>query len=450
MLFRQFVDDDLGCASYLIGDEAAGLAVVVDPAYRIEPYLEEAEKRDVEIVRVLETHTHADHVSGHGRFALELGVPVSIHPLAEPEYASDPIEDGQQIEVGEVVLTVLHTPGHRPEHCCFAVADRSRADEPWLVLTGDSLFVGDAARPDLAVEAREGAVDLYHSLRRLVELGDGVELYPGHVAGSMCGAAGMSSKASSTIGFERRFNPMLRVESEEDFVGESTGTAGARPPNVEHIVALNRGPFLGESEPIGTTGADSADGAVVLDVRPAREFATGHVAGALSVPLDSNAFGTKAGFVLSPDEEIVLHADSEDDAALAAERLHAVGLFRLRGRLESPATTESLQPVELDELERLVADDAVEVVDVREADERDAGYIPGSRHVPYRLVRTFAPKIGNGKPVVTICESGSRAGIAASVLAAAGIDARPVLDAGVGDWEQRGGQLVEFRRCGSG
>jgi hydroxyacylglutathione hydrolase len=445
VLFRQFVDDDLGCASYLIGDEATGIAAVVDPALRIEPYLEEAERRGLEIVRVLETHTHADHVSGHGRFALEHAVPVSIHPLGEPEYPFDPLEDGREIELGDVVLTVLHTPGHRPEHCCFAVADRSRADEPWLVLTGDSLFVGDAARPDLAVEAREGAAELYRSLQRLAALGDGVELYPGHVAGSMCGAAGMSSKGSSTIGFERRFNPMLRIESEEDFVGESTGTAGVKPPNVEHVVSLNRGPFLGATEPPGVV---AADGAVVLDVRPARAFAAGHVAGALSVPLDSSGFGTKAGFVVGPDEAFVLHAESEADAELAARRLAAVGL-RARGRLDSPQATETLDPVELDELERLVAEDAVEVVDVREADERDEGYIPGSRHVPYRLVRTFAESLGNGKPVVTICESGSRAGIAASVLAAAGVEARPVLDAGVGDWQARGGPVVEFRRCGS-
>jgi rhodanese-related sulfurtransferase len=345
-----------------------------------------------------------------------------------------------------VAITVVHTPGHRPEHCCFAVADRSRSEEPWLVLTGDSLFVGDAARPDLAVDPREGATALFRSLRRIVDLGDGVELYPGHVAGSMCGV-GMSSKASSTIGFERRFNPMLRIGAEAEFVAASTGTAGAKPPNVEHVVALNRGPFVGAPEPVGL--ASSADGAVVLDVRAARAFAAGHVHGALSVPLDSSSFGTKAGFVVSPDEEIVLHAGSDADAELAARRLRAVGLLRIRGRLESPDLADRLEPVDLDELERLVAEDAIEVVDVREADERDEGYIPGSRHVPYRLVRTFADRLGNGKPIVTICESGSRAGIAASVLAAAGVDARPVLDAGVADWQERGGATVEFRRCGT-
>src|ERR687897_550470 len=135
MLFRQFVDDDLGCASYLIGDENSGEAVVVDPAYEIEQYLEQAERDEVRIVRVLETHTHADHVSGHGRFALEHGLPVSIHPAAEPEYPFDPLEDGGTIELGPVCLRVIHTPGHRPEHCCFEVIDRDRGDEPWLTLT---------------------------------------------------------------------------------------------------------------------------------------------------------------------------------------------------------------------------------------------------------------------------------------------------------------------------
>src|SRR6266545_8230644 len=195
MLFRQFVDEDLGCASYLLGDEAAGEALLVDPAYAIEPYLAEAERLGVRIVRVLETHTHADHVSGHGRLALEHGVPISIHPLAEPEYPFDPLDDGDVRYVGPVSIQVIHTPGHRPEHCAFLVDEQ-------LVLTGDSLFVGDAARPDLAVAAREGAEGLFHSLERLTQLPETYEVYPGHVAGSLCGAS-MSPAHSSTIGAEK-------------------------------------------------------------------------------------------------------------------------------------------------------------------------------------------------------------------------------------------------------
>ena len=287
MLFRQFVDDDLGCASYLVGDEAAGEALLVDPSYAIEPYLAEAERLGVRIVRVLETHTHADHVSGHGRLALEHGVPVSVHADAEAGYPHDALADGDEIAVGAVRVRCLHTPGHRPEHCCFLAGG--------VLLTGDSLFVGSVARPDLAVEAREGAEGLFHSLRRLLELPDDVTVYPGHVAGSLCGS-GMSSDPSSTIGAERRGNALLAVATVHEFVDEAAGTAVPRPPNMERIVELNRGPFLAASpppEPVSTAGD-----ATVLDVRPAEAFAAGHVPGALNVPVSGTGFGTKAGFVL--------------------------------------------------------------------------------------------------------------------------------------------------------
>jgi hydroxyacylglutathione hydrolase len=444
VLFRQFVDDDLGCASYLIGDEKAGEAVVIDPGYEVEPYLEEAERQGARIVRTLETHTHADHVSGHGRLALEHGVPVSAHPAGNPEYPFEPVEDGDSIDVGEVTIRVLHTPGHRPEHCCFAVVDRSRGDEPWLLITGDSLLIGGAARPDLAVEAVDGARDLHRSLRTLLELADGVEVYPGHVAGSLCGAQ-MSSKASSTIGFERRFNHALNV-AEDDFVAESTGSSAPRPPNMERIVELNRGPFLGAPEPLGTI--DEPGGAVVLDVRSPDLFAAGHAPGALNVPLTDSSFPTKAAFVLPAGASVALHADSQEEAERSARGLRAVGVLELAGRLLDPPADERTQTVELEELEALLADGEVTVLDVREKDERDEGYIAGSRHIPYRLVNAWADDLRGEQPLVTICSSGSRAAIAASVLTAEGIDARPVLHGGVQDWADRGGETVAFRRCG--
>jgi glyoxylase-like metal-dependent hydrolase (beta-lactamase superfamily II)/rhodanese-related sulfurtransferase len=447
VIFRQFVDDDLGCASYLVGDESAGVAVVVDPAYRIEQYLEEAEGHAVKIVRVLETHTHADHVSGHGRLALEHGIPVSIHPAAEVVYAHDPLSDGDELELGAVKLRVLHTPGHRPEHCAFAVIDTSRAQEPWLVLTGDSLFVGDAARPDLAVEARDGAADLFNSLQRLARLADGVELYPGHVAGSLCGA-GMSSKASSTIGFERSYNHALGIPELDRFVTEVAASLPPRPPNMDAVVELNRGPFVGAAAPLGRLDA-APDGAVVLDVRSADEFAAGHVPGALNVPVDGSSFATKSGFVLPPGNPVVVHG-SQPEVDRAANGLRSVGFLELAGFLLEVATPERMASVDLGDLERLLADDSIELVDVREADERDRGYIPGSRHIPYRLARQAAENgLAGGKPVVTICETGARAAVAASVLAAAGVDARPVLHGGVAEWRARGGETVPFRRCGT-
>jgi glyoxylase-like metal-dependent hydrolase (beta-lactamase superfamily II)/rhodanese-related sulfurtransferase len=444
VLFRQFVDGDLGCASYLIGDEDTGSALVVDPAFAIEPYLEEAERSGVRIERVLETHTHADHVSGHGRLALEHGCVVFVHEEAGAEFPHQPLRDGERIDLGTVRVSALHTPGHRPEHCCFAVADLDRSEEPWLVLTGDALFVGDAGRPDLAVDAREGATALFHSLRRLLGLPDGVELYPGHVAGSLCGA-GMSSKASSTLGFERRFNRMLGIERLEDFVAESTAAAGVRPPNVERIVALNGGPFLAAPPPLQPV--PDAGGATVLDVRPSREFAEGHLPGALNVPVDGSSFATRSAFVLPSNAPVVLHAASPEQAQLAAQRLRAIGVMVVTGWLDRPAADERLEPVALDELDRLLASGDVEIVDVREKDERDVGYIPGTRHVPYRLIRAAAASF-DGTPVVTICASGTRAAVAASVLAAEGVNARPVLDGGVADWAKRGNSLVHFRRCG--
>jgi len=445
VLFEQFLNDDLGCACYLVGDEHEGVAVVVDPPYHVEPVLAAAERREVRLVGVIETHTHADHVSGHGRLALEHGLPIRVHRDAAATFPHEPLDDGTEVEVGEVVLRTIHTPGHRPEHCCFAVIDRSRSDEPWLVLTGDSLFVGDAGRPDLAVEAQEGAEGLFHSLRRLVELGDGVEVFPGHVAGSLCGAA-MSSRASTTIGFERRSNPALQGEL-ADFLAARLGPQPPRPPNMERIVELNRGDLLGAQPPLERTDS-IPDGAIVLDVRPTGAFAAGHHPGAVGIPVAGSSFATKAAFVL-PERPLVLHAGDEEEADSASRALQAVALFAVSGWQEGGGS-EQLEPVSLEELEHLLADDAVELLDVREADERDDGHIPGSRHLPYRTARAAAEAgLLNGRPVVTICESGPRAAVAASVLQAVGVNARPVLDGGVADWRANGGETTSFRRCGS-
>ncbi len=445
MLFQQFVDDDLGCASYLVGDEDAGIAAIVDPPFAIEPVLEAAARRGVRIVRAVETHTHADHLSGHGRLALEHGVPVSIHPAAEAEYPHDPLDDGDEIELGSVVLRAIHTPGHRPEHTCLAVVDRTRADEPWLVLTGDSLFVGDAARPDLAIGAQEGAEGLFHSLRRLLELPDGVEVFPGHVAGSLCGKA-MSSKASSTIGFERRFNHALQLGDVAAFVAESASVSAPKPPNMSRLVELNRGPWVPAADSV-TELETVPTGATVLDVRPVHDYLAGHLAGGLNVPVTGNSFATKAGFLLDPDEETVVQAASLEEAERAIRGLQAIGFLHLTGFVLGGGP-EQMAAVDLDELESLLAGGA-ELIDVRERDERDGGYIAGSRNIPYRLLPVAGADIPADRQVVTICESGARAGIAASILAAKGVDARPVLEGGVSAWAARGGHTVEFRRCGS-
>ena len=443
MIFTQFVDDALGCASYIVGDPETGQAVVVDPAFAIEQYLDDAARHEVRIVRVVETHTHADHLSGHGRLALEHDVPVSVHPAANAAYANDPLEDGDEIVLGDVVLRCIHTPGHRPEHCCLTVSDRSRGEDPWIVLTGDSLFVGDAARPDLAVDAREGAEGLFHSLRRLVELGDGVEVYPGHVAGSLCGKA-MSSKASTTIGFERRFNPALAHDDVTLFIAESTGISAPRPPNMERIVQMNRGPFIG-AQPEPPELAASPPDTQILDVRPIEAFAAGHHHGALSVPVSGTRFSTKAAFVLDQAPVVVVASDA-DEVALATRGLRSVGHLDLAGYVLGGGP-ESLELVSVEQLDELLEDGA-ELIDVREKDERDTGYIAGSLNIPYRLLALGEANLPRDKPIVTICETGPRAAIAASILAAHGFDAHPVVNGGIDSWMAAGKPTVEFRRCG--
>jgi rhodanese-related sulfurtransferase len=391
----------------------------------------------VRIERTLETHTHADHVSGHGRLALEHDIPVGIHPLAAPVYPFEPVEDGQVVEVGAVQVRVIHTPGHRPEHCAFVVDDH-------VALTGDSLFVGDAARPDLAVAAREGAQDLFHSLAKLTALGDAVEVYPGHVAGSLCGG-NMSSERSSTIAQERETNAALSFRDVQEFVLVSASVSTPRPPTTALVVSLNQGPWV--SRPDDLVELAQPGTATVLDVRPFADHAAGHVPGAISVPFSGSSFGTKAGFVLVADEPVVLHARSREEAAEAAWGLWATGRLDLAGYVLSPHATETLATVDVAELKRLLETAEVQLVDVRETTERDDGYIPGSRNIPYRLIR----KLGCGalersKPVVTVCESGQRAAIAASLLQRDGFDVRAVADGGTADFTD----TVSFRRCGGG
>ncbi len=230
MLFRQIIHEDLGCASYLVGDSGAGVAAVVDPQWDIDPYLNLARLHGVRIEHVLETHNHADHVSGHGRLARATGATIHVSALAEAEYEHDPIADGWTLALGEgVTIEAVHTPGHRPEHTSFLLRDAERGGDPVAVLSGDSLFVGDVARPDLAVEPREGAAGIFRSLHeRLLSLPDEVEVWPGHLGGSLCGSSGIDLKTSSTIGFERRHNRALAIADEAEFIEDAVASIGDR------------------------------------------------------------------------------------------------------------------------------------------------------------------------------------------------------------------------------
>lgn len=226
MFFQQVLNRDLGCASYLTGD--GGEAVVVDPRCDVEPYLEIARQHGLRITHVLDTHDHADHASGRVRLARLTGA--RPHRPARAEHPDpDDLSPGDEVAIGGLRLRALATPGHRPEHLAFAVSDLSRAPEPWLLLSGDSLLVGDLARPDLAVDAHLGAEALHSSLSSLLGLGDHVEVWPAHIGGSLCGGANLSGKTSSTIGFERRHNPLLQVSKPNSCVDSSSRSRLAHP-----------------------------------------------------------------------------------------------------------------------------------------------------------------------------------------------------------------------------
>src|SRR3954454_23560511 len=278
MIFRQVTHDDLGCASYLIGDEDAGVAAVVDPKLDIEQYLALARYMAVRIEHILETHNHADHVSGHGRLAAATGATLHIHRLAEPDYSHEPFDDGWELQLGRVTVRALHTPGHRPEHTAFALVDTGRGPEPWALLTGDTLFVGDIARPDLAVDKAEGAQGIFRSLHeQLLALPAECEVWPGHLGGSLCGGPGMDMKVASTVGYEQAHNALLTEQDVDAFLERAIGALAPQPPNFEAIVALNRGALQTDRvavEPLTPRQVDAkqAQGALVVDVRTDLQF----------------------------------------------------------------------------------------------------------------------------------------------------------------------------------
>ena len=412
MLFRQVIHEDLGCASYLVGDVGEGVAAVIDPQWDIEPYLHLSRLHGVRIEHVLETHTHADHVSGHGRLARATGATIHVNRLAAAEYPHEAFDDGWALRLGEVEIEAVHTPGHRPEHTSFVLRDTGTGDAPVAVLSGDSLFVGDVARPDLAVEPAEGARDLYRSLHeRLFSLPAEVEVWPGHLGGSLCGSSGIDHRTSSTIGFERAHNHATGFESAEAFVADAVASLSDRPPNVEHVVSLNRGPLveeLGAPTPLSPRGVEVAiaDGALLVDARTNDQFDEAHIPGAISVSAYDTGFGTKVAQIAPPDAEVIVVAASDGYELEAAELLASVGL-RVRGFLAGGMTSwrsegravARVEQIDPDDLaRRLDAGEQITVLDVRKASEFASGHIPGSIHIPYGELNRQARRAAQGRP----------------------------------------------------
>ncbi len=457
MFFRQVIHEDLGCASYLVGDTASGVAAVIDPQWDTEPYLDLARLHGVRIEHVLETHNHADHVSGHGRLARATGATIHVSELAGAEYEHDPFADGWVLQLGEgASIEAIHTPGHRPEHTSFLLRDPARGGDPVAVLTGDSLFVGGVARPDLAVEPREGAADIFRSLHeRLMALPDEVEVWPGHLGGSLCGSSGIDLKTSSTIGFERRHNRSLGIADEADFIEDAVAGIGARPPNVEHIVGLNRGPLvesIGAPARLSPSGVDAAiaAGAVAVDSRTNEQFDEAHIPGAISASAYDTGFATKVAQVIPHEAQVVIVAASDGNELEAAELLAAVGLsvsgFLGGGMSAWRAEERPVSRIEAIDVAGLAARvdgaDPPLVIDVRNAGEFEAGHIPGSIHIPYAELAERAGELPRDRAVATICKAGKRSGLAASILQREGFEQiAHVASGGVPTWGELGHPL---------
>jgi hydroxyacylglutathione hydrolase len=464
MFFRQFHLQGLGHASYLVGSEETGEALVLDPQRRVDDYFEAARMQGLRITHALDSHGHNDYLSGLAEVAARGDVQVLGSAEADLAYDHRPLRDGEQLELGEVGLEVLHTPGHTPEHVSLLVYDRTAStDEPALLLSGGALLVGDLARPDLlggAGEAEAAARTFCRTIQeKILPLPDHVEVFPTHVAGSLCGG-NIGSRLSTTVGYERRTNAILsEVSTKDEFVQQCMrlDNLPAVPPYWRRMRRQNTGgvPLLGVlREPPALPPADIQQavdaGAVVLDTRSPEAFGGGHLPGALNVGLDGS-FATWAGTVLDEDAAVVLVLDAPTDLWTVTWDLLRIGYplpvgwlaggmlaWRTRAR-----PIEQLPQITVHELRRRLEAGEVDLLDVRQPAEWAAGHVEGATfvtgaEVPARL--DDVPR--NGRPVAVMCGSGYRSSAAASLVAArTGLEVVNVLG-GMGAWRGAGHPLV--------
>ena len=460
MILTQHYLACLSHASYLVGDETTGRAVVVDPRRDIGIYLEEAEERGLRIDRVIETHIHADFLSGHLELADRTGAVICYGEGADVDFPHETLADGQRLSLGEVTLDIAATPGHTPESICVVVREHADDPEPYGVLTGDTLFVGDVGRPDLLasagaqLSAESLARKLYRSLHdKLLTLPDSTRVYPAHGAGSACGKA-MSSETTSTIGEQRITNYALRDMSEAEFIAAVTEGQPAKPRYFAFDADANRRAheLLDETPPellhIDEVMARRERGAVLVDAREPADFAVAHITGAVNVGLQGR-FAEWAGDVLPTDGEIILVGDP----ALATEaklRLARVGLDRVTGQLADAAAvlahrsdlvegSSRLTVAQLEDRSQLLPD--LQLLDVRAAAELTTGTLPGAIHVPLPLLADSLDTLDRTSPVVVYCASGYRSVTAASLLSQRGFADVSDLLGGFTAWEAAGMQV---------
>jgi glyoxylase-like metal-dependent hydrolase (beta-lactamase superfamily II)/rhodanese-related sulfurtransferase len=461
MFMQQFFVDGLGCASYLIGCEAAGVAAVIDPQRDVRPYLAAA-AHGITITHIIETHLHADHVSGNTELAQRTGAPIYLHPAAAAEFPHKPLADGAEIVLGGVSLYVRHAPGHTPDSLILLAADTNRAAEPWLAFTGDLLFVGDVGRPDLVgpEAARSLAADLYTSLfDGILRQDDALLIYPGHGAGSLCGRA-IGSMRVSSLGYERRHNPALAPRPLAEFVDYMTANLPEQPANHRQIKTANRrGPTVLGDLQVRPLDLDHAiphfqRGAALLDLRPKADFIAQHVPGSVYLAADDQ-LANRVGFILPPDQPVILLLAPDADAQALGYSLARVGYERVLGYLAGgiaewaaaglPVTAGDIQDVSPAELSELLIANHLVVIDVREPWEYAQGHIPAARLIPLGQLATSLADLDPAQPVATVCASGSRSQSAAALLGQQGFATIYNLQGGMDAWTRAGGQISRER-----
>lgn len=448
----------LAQVAYLVADEAAGVAAIIDPRRDIDAYLDWATARDVRITAILETHVHADFVSGSRELAAATGAPIYASRLGQEEFTHTPLDDGDEVAVGAVRLRAYFTPGHTPEHMSYLLFDPAGGDRPLALFSGDALFVGDVGRPDLLGKGatRGLAEQLYRTVvDRLKTLPDDVVVYPGHTAGSACGKK-IGDAPSTTIGQEKLVSYAFHARSEEDFIERVLVDMPAPPTYYPVLKRVNKaGAALLAALPAGTpltpdmVAAQQAAGALIIDARTPEAFSAGHIPGAVFTGLGPN-FVAWLGWLAPYDRDLILVLDHDADFVGARTELRRIGLDRVAGFLAGGMDTwradgraiVTLPQLSVQELGARLAGDSqgLTVLDVRSDDEWASGHIAGARH-------RYAGEIAQGAdiplddstgPVAVICGSGYRSSVANSLLQARGLRNLINVSGGMTAWQAAG------------
>ncbi|MBI2680342.1 MAG: MBL fold metallo-hydrolase [Candidatus Solibacter usitatus] len=452
MYFEQFYLSCLAHASYMIGSD--GIAAVVDPQRDVDLYIEEAAKHGLRIQHVIETHLHADFVSGHQELAARTGAKIYLGQQAGATFPHVPVKEGDEVRFGRCVLRFLETPGHTLESICIVVTDLERSAEPFAVLTGDTLFIGDVGRPDLSPghTPQQLAGLLYHSLHeKVLKLADDVQVYPAHGAGSLCGRQ-IGAERHSTIGHEKQFNYALKAASQDEFVHLLTDSLPERPGYFMKDAEINRtgAGALGELAALEaldpfTVLRRQQEGAIVLDTRAAAEFGAGHIPGSINIAL-AGQFAAWAGTLLGLETGIIIVADDAEKAHEARLRLARVGIERVLGYAGVEAwkqqnlALEQVPQISVEALQRLLAEHKgeVQVVDVRREGEWEEGHIEGAVLKPLNQLVRMMDDLDSRRPIVVHCAGGYRSSAATSLLQRAGYRQVMNVTGGFGAWKAAG------------